>query len=154
MHATFSGEESVDDAEMTHSIRLAFTNQYIARFNQLLSTNTTNDGTVYRRVLVEASKLHQAFSQLHKASTEHLSIVHLCYDLATQLNKSGRNNSDDDESSITSTVYWMEQLKDLHKCRYSAHSVTDVKVLRALLQHTKLTLRTQQGWQQTTHCFI
>jgi hypothetical protein len=146
--------ETLDDVEMPHSIRLAFTNLYIQQFNEMLSSNPDNDITVYRKVLDEASKLHQAFSHLHKASTEHLSIVHLCYDLATILKNTGNNNPDGNDGNMGSTIYWMEKLKESHKCRYSHFILNDLSLLKVLLQHTKIVLRTREGWQHARYQFI
>jgi SET domain len=151
--------------------------------------------TRYKEILQHATSLHESFVVIHNASTEHVSIVHLCYELATKLaslvlpknNNSNNTNAsssndgrqeeeaeeekeefhdDDDEKIMLSTAYWMKALQRVHQCRYSKYVVVDtdnnnntnnaeaLAVTRKLLQHTKLVLRTPQGWHQAKHRFI
>jgi hypothetical protein len=163
---TFYDNNSVADAR---SVRLAHTQLYIRYFNETLAfaqqQQPEETNAIYQLVLDHATQLHWSFCILHNASTEHISIVHLCYELASKISKSPNANSHDinnnNNNSHHSTVFWMDQLKRVHKCRYSSNFIAnhgkkeeDLETLRTLLQHTRLVLRTTQGWEQTKFRFI
>ena len=135
----------------SHSLRLSLTNMYIQYFNQALTSvvgsihnDTENNDLMYSTILKYATQLHWSFCLLHNGSTEHISIVHLCYDLSRRIST----------ANASSSQFWMEQLKKVHACRYSKYSIDDVNNLRKLLQHTKLVLRTLDGWHQSKCPFI
>jgi SET domain len=126
----------VFDNATARSLRLGWTYFYLNYFNAAL-----HEGGNEQDVIVEAMKLHFAFIEVHNACTEHLSILHMCYDLART-----------DENQMKKRKMFVEALRIAHTCRYSdlafsSHKDDSTDRLRALLAHTKVVLRKQSGWQ-------
>ena len=86
-------------------------------FNATLSQE--NDDII-KQTLQMATQLHFSFVSCNNASTEHLSILHFCYDLATMLrvNAMKENNSDAMARSMTQIRFWTDQLKRAHMIRF------------------------------------
>mmetsp|Transcript_19533 Transcript_19533/g.48647 ORF Transcript_19533/g.48647 Transcript_19533/m.48647 type:complete len:520 (-) Transcript_19533:2413-3972(-) len=132
---------------LQHGLRLGHTQLYIKYFNQALQQQQMEDSREESsRILVsivkEAEKLHSAFSVVHNACTEHLSLLHLCYEL------SATKTINVDRERIR---FWTEQLKEAHLCRYSNELVgRDLVTLRTVLKHTRTVLRTQDGWKNSS----
>ena len=86
-------------------------------FNATLSQE--NDDSI-KQTLQMATQLHFSFVSCNNASTEHLSILHFCYDLATMLrtNAMKENDSDATSRSMTQIRFWTEQLKRAHMVRF------------------------------------
>ena len=120
------------------------------------------------------TNLHFAFVTSNNASTEHISILHVCYDLAVHLRTlainnstrgdggSNNNNNDDDTNNrnnnevvkCTKRVhFWTDQLKRVHMIRYGKLG-EDIENVRNVMKHTKLVLRNRNGWYMTRDCFI
>lgn len=115
---------------MIEGLRLGYTQLYFRYFNQALLQQESK-----ATILAEATKLHRSFREIHNASTEHLSLVHLCYELSTT-------------TARESVRLWTENLKDVHTCRYSNAIVgKDIATLREVLKHTRTVLRTSDGWK-------
>lgn len=113
-------------------LRVGLATIYMAHFSNSLSQ--ADEKNSVELVVKLALPLHLAFLSCHNASTEHLSILHMCYELDT-----GRRQ------------YWMEQLKQAHIARYGSMEVKD---FRRLLQHTRLLLRTQDGRIKAEYKFL
>ena len=86
-------------------------------FNTTLSQE--NDDSI-KQTLQMATQLHFSFVSCNNASTEHLSILHFCYDMATMLrtNAMKENNSDATAKSMTQIRFWTDQLKRAHMVRF------------------------------------
>lgn len=67
------------DNPTARSLRLGWTHLYLHYFNAVLL-----EGGYEHEVLSQAMKLHFSFAEVHNACTEHLSILHLCYDLVAR----------------------------------------------------------------------
>ena len=71
--------------EIRHYLRVGYTNLYLNHFNTTLSkisrSQLLNVWSIREKILTLAMQLHFAFASCHNASTEHLSILHLCYEL-------------------------------------------------------------------------
>jgi hypothetical protein len=170
---------SVDDATTLgeQSLRLAYTDDYINLFNFSLcpeapcGMETKQREDEYKvcnfvHILDKATALHHTFSAIHNASTEHVSIVHLCYELSTLVARIMDSYEKDEDAvfckdiSRPSPSFWIEQLKHAHKCRYSNYLSTENTCnkgffsTKALFQHTKLVLRASNGWHDAKQRFI
>ena len=163
--------------ETQRFIRAGYSQYYINYINtllqqqkSLLDTNNDDDdekkaGKVGIDHLIQiVTNLHFAFVTCNNASTEHISILHVCYDLAVHLrtiaiskNGGGNNddtNNDDTVASCTKRVlFWTDQLKRVHMIRYGKLG-EDIENVRCVMKHTKLILRNRDGWYMTKDCFI
>jgi hypothetical protein len=117
------------------------------------------------------TNLHFAFVTSNNASTEHISILHVCYDLAVHLrtlamnnstsNGGSNNNNNDNSNSNNNEVvkctkrvhFWTDQLKRVHMIRYGKLG-ENIEHVRNVMKHTKLVLRNRDGWYMTRDCFI
>ena len=145
LSTTSNGEQ--EKKLLQHGLRLGHTQLYIKYFNQALQLQQMEDSReessrILANIVKEAEKLHSAFSVIHNACTEHLSLLHLCYEL------SGTKAMNIDRETIR---FWTEQLKEAHLCRYSNEVVgRDLTTLRTVLKHTRTVLRTQDGWKNSS----
>jgi hypothetical protein len=117
--------------EMRHFLRTSYLNVYLNYINASLLHEKVFDKEVSNLVL----QLHLALSVSHNACTEHLSILHLGYDMAA--NKS----------------FWIEQLKRAHMTRYGPMG-QDLQQVRQSMQHTKGILRSLEGMQRRQWGFL
>ena len=147
LSATSSNGIQKQQQLLQHGLRLGHTHLYIRYFNEALQQKKMQDFSEesLASIVREAEKLHLAFSAVHNASTEHLSLLHLCYELsATKFTSPHDNNGRD------AIRFWTEELKEAHMCRYSKHVVgRDLATLRTVLKHTRTVLRTQDGWKNS-----
>lgn len=133
---------------LEHGLRLGYTHLYIRYFNEALQQQkmqiSQQESLLLRaKIVSEAEKLHSAFSVVHNACTEHLSLLHLCYELSA----TNVTNPNDLEGR-NAIRFWTEELKKAHLCRYSSEVVgKDLAALRNVLKHTRIVLRTQDGWK-------
>ena len=153
-----SNKKGKDDTEdqiqqqrllLQHGLRLGYTHLYIQYFNEALQyqAQNSNSESVQARILKEANKLHCAFSAVHNACTEHLSLLHLCYELSATT----KARTD----TTTAIRFWTEQLKEAHICRYSDEIVgRNLATLRTVLKHTRMVLRTKDGWKNYSNLGI
>jgi hypothetical protein len=124
---------------LQQGLRLGYTQLYIRYFNETLQLDSQSP-SVRTGILSEAKALHAAFSSVHNACTEHLSLLHLCYELSAT-----KPNNNDQRETIR---FWTQELKDAHMCRYSKDVIgMDLATLRTVLKHTRTVLRTEDGWQ-------
>lgn len=131
-HVKFLEQTLADQTnEVRHYLRTSYLNVYLNYMNASLLHEKTHE----KETTNLAMQLHLALSVSHNASTEHISILHLCYDLAQ--NKS----------------FWIEQLKRAHMTRYGSmgHNLQHV---RQSMQHTKGILRSLDGLQRRQWGFL
>ena len=128
--------------DVKHMLRTDFTNFHFNFFNCMLSSlgqcSQVRNGQ--DMILKVATHLHFSFVFSNHASTEHLSLLHLCYDLANSIHR----NNDDKSKSIVKVRFWTEQMKRVHQTRYGKMG-NDVEKMRRLLVHTKSVLRQRDG---------
>ena len=117
--------------EVRHYLRTSYLNVYLNYINASL----LHENAHHKEVTNLAMQLHLALSVSHNASTEHLSILHLCYDLAP--NK----------------TFWVEQLKRAHMTRYGSLG-QNMEYVRQSMQHTKGILRSLDGLQRRQWGFL
>jgi len=106
-------------------------------------------------VLKLGTQLHFSFVSCNTNSTEHLSILHLCYDLSSLLhNRAIKGSSPDATARTMSQVrFWTEQLKRAHMTRYGELG-EDLENVRKVMKHSKLVLRNLEGWYLAKDRFI
>jgi hypothetical protein len=163
--------------ETQRFLRAGYSQYYINYINNLLQQqqsllDTNNDDDDEKKEgkfgidhLVQiVTNLHFAFVTCNNASTEHISILHVCYDLAVHLrtiaiSKNGGGNKDDTNNSndvvrCTKLVhFWTDHLKRVHMIRYGKLG-EDIENVRYVMKHTKLILRNRDGWYMTKDCFV
>jgi len=130
-------------------LRVGFLHLYIHYFNYtLLSVTTRNnkdeeEATKQKEhVLQLATQLHFSLVASHNASTEHLSILHLLYELASVL-----------YPGTPKIRFWTEQLKRAHMVRYGPLGQR-LEHVRTVMVHTRTILRQPDGLQNATHKFL
>lgn len=155
--------------ETQRFLRAGYSQYYINYINTLLqeqqqqqqsllddnnNDNAKNEGKFGIDHLVHiVTNLHFAFVTCNNASTEHISILHVCYDLAVHLrtiaiSKNGGSNNDANVVRCTKLVhFWTDQLKIVHMIRYGEN-------VRNVMKHTKMILRNRDGWYMTKDCFV
>ena len=125
---------------------------YIDSFNAPRSLE--NDEDIGHKLQI-ATQLHFSFVSCNNASTEHLSILHLCYDLSSQLRTIAMRGSEPNVAArATSQVhFWTDQLKKAHMIRYGELG-EDLENVRDAMKHSKSVLRNLDGWYLTEDRFI
>jgi hypothetical protein len=69
-------------------LKLGYTQLYMRYFNEALlllessSSSVDEKDEVRATILKEATELHNTFCMVHKSCTEHISLLHLCYELS------------------------------------------------------------------------
>jgi hypothetical protein len=157
--------------ETQRFIRAGYSQYYINYINTLLQqqqsllNNDDDDEKKAGKVGIDhlvqiVTNLHFAFVTCNNASTEHISILHVCYDIAVHLRttaistRGADSNNDDTVASCTKRVlFWTDQLKRAHMIRYGKLG-EDIENVRNVLKHKNLILRNSDGWYMTRDCFI
>mmetsp|Transcript_8203 Transcript_8203/g.12595 ORF Transcript_8203/g.12595 Transcript_8203/m.12595 type:complete len:448 (-) Transcript_8203:128-1471(-) len=119
--------------EIRHDLRTGYLNVYLNYLNASYTNNNNDDNQEFLSKLI--LPLHLALSVCHAASTEHLSILHFAYDIASTQQKK----------------FWVEQLKRMHMIRYGVVTLEDI---RQTMQHTKSILRSRTGFVQRQWAFL
>jgi hypothetical protein len=132
--------------ELQRSLRLGFTPLYVSYLNQALLTGSVPDEDLLRVCM----QLHFGFVSCNPSSTEHLSILHLGYELIGKLHSKPGN---DQSKTLPKLRFWTEQLKQACMTRYGSMG-HDVDGVRRMMQHTRLVLRTPEGMQRAAYAFI
>ena len=165
LEATVFGSTSILSNEVKRYLRVGYTNLHFNYFNAVLSSlgNAASDGhrkQVQEMVLDAATHLHFAFCASNNASTEHLSVLHLCYELINAIHQSGSSSisssssSSDDQSKTAAKVrFWMEQMKKAHLVRYGDMG-SDLESVRNSLVHTRTILRQRDGFLNAKYNFL
>lgn len=135
-----SGNDEITN-EIRHYLRTGYLNVYLNYINASLlhsnnSINNSSGNGAKKEILHLAMQLHLALSVSHNAGTEHLSILHLCYDLAGE-----------------KKTFWTEQLKRAHMTRYG-NMGNQLEYVRQSMQHTKGILRNLDGLQRRQWGFL
>jgi hypothetical protein len=122
---------SVFSNDVKHSLRTSYLRLYLNFINASL-----HDGPIHEKEIINlVMQMHLSLTVCHNASTEHLSILHLGYDLAT--NK----------------TFWVQQLQRAHVARYGALG-GDPSKMRQCFQHTKCILRSLEGFHSRRWHFL
>ena len=138
--------------EAKRCLRLGCTNFFINYFNAALQPSTGNNGPDRNRILSLAMNLHFSFVSSHNASTEHLSILHLCYELAAA-SSTAKQNAEEKARATKTIVFWTDQLKISHQIRYGELG-NDITSVREAMKHTRVVLRNRDGLQSARWGFI
>jgi hypothetical protein len=160
--------------DMKRHLRVGYTNLHFNYFNAVLSAignganglATANVQQVRELVLNSATQLHLAFCASNNASTEHLSVLHLCYELIHAMHQSASNasanvrngantDSDSDQAKkIQKKVkFWTDAMKRAHMVRYGEMG-SDLESVRKCLVHTRTVLRQKDGYLRVQHNFL
>jgi hypothetical protein len=145
----FSSKSLSNDAK--RHLRIGYTNLHFNYFNAMLmsAASTTNVHQAQVLVLSSATQLHFAFCSSNNASTEHLSVLHLCYELANTIHQS----SSSDSQTLMKVKFWTEAMKRAHMTRFGEMG-SDVKAVRNCLVHTRTVLRQRDGYLQVKSNFL
>ena len=100
-------------------------------------------------LLQVATQLHFSFCACHNASTEHLSVLHLCYELASRLHM----DATDQSKTLGKVRFWTDQLKKAHMIRYGSLG-HDLESVRRAMQHSRSVLRQRKGWESAEYAFL
>jgi len=139
--------------ELQRYLRVGYSSLYMEFFNAAVSLE--NDESI-SSALQMATQLHFSFASCNNASTEHLSILHLCYDLSTLVRShaiKGGSSDDAINRAMSQVRFWTEQLKKAHMVRYGALG-EDLETIREAMTHSKLVLRNLEGWRMANNRFI
>ena len=132
--------------ELQRYLRLGFVPLYMAYLNQALASKRIPNDDILRLCM----QLHFCFIACNPSSTEHLSILHLAYELISQIHAHPGN---DTSQTLPQVKFWTEQVKTACMTRYGSVG-KDLDGVRKLMQHTRLVLRTQNGMQRADYPFI
>lgn len=128
--------------EVKRHLRVGYTNLHFNYFNSMLAAaqqQGQQQQNVQALVLQSATQLHFAYCSSNNTSTEHLSVLHLCYELA---NASGGN-----------AAFWTEAMKRAHMTRYGPLGSSLISV-RNCMVHTRTILRQRDGYLQVQYNFL
>lgn len=95
----------------------------------------------FLQVLKAATDLYWSLWVVNPCSTEHLSLLHVCYELAV--------HRDGNHSRLS--TFWLDQLKKAHLIRYGR---MDLEACRGLLKQTKIVLRNLNALKIAPYSFI
>jgi len=109
----------------------------------------TENPTLYEQVVAVATQVHFALVSCNNGSTEHLSILHLIYDLVVTMH----STSTDQDKTIIKVRFWTEQLKRAHMIRYGELGKS-LDYVRDVMKHTKIVLRQPNGFRMVKSKFI
>jgi hypothetical protein len=109
--------------------------------------------TIRESLLKTAMELHFCFVTCHFASTEHISVLHLCYELVAIMHSKAITATGDPTKTLPKVRFWTEQLKRAHLTRYGSLG-NNVEHVRAIMKHTQMVLRNKDGLQKAPFDFI
>ena len=140
--------------EVKRHLRVGYTNLHFNYFNAVLSTidngvHALHAKQIREMVLASATQLHFAFCSSNNASTEHISILHLCYEL---INAIHRTNSDKSKT-LNKVKFWTDAMKRAHMVRYGEMR-SDLEAVRNCLVHTRTILRQRDGFLKVKYNFL
>jgi hypothetical protein len=137
---------SIKPNELHRYLRLGFVPMYTTYLNQALANKLVSNDEILRLCM----QLHFSFVAGNPSCTEHLSILHLGYELISSIhNQSGNDTS----KTLPKVKFWTEQVKVACMTRYGKMG-NDLDAVRKIMQHTRLVLRTQDGMQRASYPFI
>lgn len=140
--------------ETQRYLRVGYSSLYTDFFNSSMSLALKNDDDI-SSLLQLATQLHFSFVSCNNASTEHLSILHMCYELTGLLHTHAMKGigSLDATKTITQVRFWTDQLKIAHMVRYGELG-QEGETVREAMKHSKMVLRNRDGFYLVTHKFI
>lgn len=141
--------QTIEQNPSSNAIRLSFACLYLEYFNTALAQHSDIDKI--NNILKLATRLHFSFVACNNACTEHLSILHMCYDLAGVLHSHALQQKP--EGAMTQVRFWTEQLKKAVMIRYG-NLGEDLENVRSLMKHSKMVLRKKDGWYSVNDKFI
>mmetsp|Transcript_6010 Transcript_6010/g.11661 ORF Transcript_6010/g.11661 Transcript_6010/m.11661 type:complete len:531 (-) Transcript_6010:218-1810(-) len=138
--------------ETQRYLRVSYSSLYMDYINMEFSYKSDEK---IAEALKLGTHLHFSFISCNNASTEHMSILHLCYDISAVLHTRSIKGSDPSATTKTMTQlrFWTEQLKKTHMVRYGELG-GDLENVRMAMKQSKLVLRNQDGWFLTKYRFI
>jgi hypothetical protein len=158
----FLSSEDLSSNEVKRYVRTCYVPTYMQSLNdQLLIQQTFREGAPNDAVVASVSRmkkellddlctqLHFSLAATHNASTEHVSILHVCYDLASALHV----DAEDQSQTIGQVRFWTDQLKRAVMVRYGPLGHSPERV-RRMMQHTRTVLRQKDGMDAVQHKFI
>jgi hypothetical protein len=128
----------IKDSQVRRWARASFLPLYFAYFNRV---GLEGKEEAAEQVAKLQTELHLSLMSVNNASTEHLSLLHACYEGAGV--RHGVNSP--------RSRFWIGQLQMAHHCRYGPVEGTDM--LR-LLKHTKTILREKDGFHKAQWNFL
>jgi len=140
--------QTIEQNLSCNEIRVSYAQLYLEYFNTALAQS---DIDKINDILKLATRLHFSFVACNNACTEHLSILHMCYDLAGVLHTHALQHKS--EGAMTQVRFWTEQLKKTVMTRYG-NLGENLENVRALMKHSKLVLRRKDGWYSVNDKFI
>lgn len=140
--------QAIEQNPSSNEIRVSYAPLYLEYFNAALAQS---DAEKINDVLKLATRLHFSFAACNNACTEHLSVLHMCYELAGVLHT--RAVQQRNEGNMAQVRFWTEQLKTTVMTRYGKLN-EDVENVRALMKHSKMVLRMRKGWDSVDDKFI
>jgi hypothetical protein len=142
-------------SEAQRYLRVGYASIYMQYFNAALaSPNSTESNDVLSNLLKLAMQLHFSFVSCNNASTEHLSILHLCYELASSVHTRAITFFPETTNTTISQVrFWTEQLKKAHMIRYGSLG-ENLETVRNVMKHSRAVLRNRGGWYAVKDKFI
>jgi hypothetical protein len=95
---------------------------YTNYFNTLSNTNNDNNddnstAKAKTEILGLAAKIHLSLTSVGHGTTEHLSILYLCYELTSQ-EQQQQQHSQSENHNKNLNKFWSGQLQKAHECQY------------------------------------
>jgi len=140
--------QTIEQNPSCNEIRVSYARLYLEYFNTALAQS---DNDKINDILKLATRLHFSFVACNNACTEHLSILHMCYELAGLLHSHALKHNP--EGAMTQVRFWTEQLKKTVMTRYGKLG-ENVEIVRELMKHSKVVLRKKDGWNSVNEKFI
>ena len=143
--------------EVKRCVRIGYTNLHFNFFNAILLKSAGDGSEEARRlqqpiremILDSATQLHFAFCTSNNASTEHLSLLHLCYELIQAIHR----YSSDKVKTQNQIKFWTDAMKRAHMIRYGEMG-SDLEAVRNCLVHTRTILRQRDGHLKAKYNFL
>ena len=145
--------QAIEQNSSCNEIRISYATLYLNYFNTALPSSL-HDNEKIDDILKLATRLHFSFLVCNNASTEHLSILHMCYELAGLLHTHAMKHAPEDTTKTLSQVrFWTEQLKKAVMTRYGQLG-ENVENVRDIMKHSRMVLRTKDGWYSVKDKYI
>lgn len=138
--------------ECQRLLRVGYSTMYIDYFNAALRNMPNKNERGVSDLLKLATQLHFSFVQCNNACTEHISILHLCYELVSITHMNAKDGGE--RTKTTNLIrFWTEQLKRAHMVRYGELG-HNLELVRKAMKHTQLVLRSDGGFFRVGCKFI
>ena len=143
--------QTIEQNPSCNEIRVSYVPLYLEYFNTALATRS-GDNDKIDDILKLATRLHFSFVECNNACTEHLSVLHMCYELVAGVVHTNALKHNP-EGAMSQVRYWTEQLKKTVMIRYGSLR-ENVENVRELMKHSRLVLRKKDGWYSVNDKFI